>query len=179
MKKAVASVLLFVFLFNLVGYKVLFFCLTAAADLRLEAEIAKIRSDDNRLITIRIPLNLPYAPEKTEFEPASGEVQANGTTFRYVMWRIEKGEVELLCISNREESRIIDRTDEFVRKISLMISGNKKKISYKEVHIDFFQLPVAALSAPGSAPEADYPVLPDLNTDKGYPTLPANPPNFA
>lgn len=177
MKKAVASALLFVFVFNLVGYKVLYFCLSTIADARLEAKIADIRENDDRLITVRIPVNLPYAPDKTDYEPATGEVKSAGITYRYVMWRIDKGQLELLCIRNTEKSALTARTDEFVQKISLLISGNKKKIAYKDLHVDFFQfpMPVASATTPRGS-QKKYPILDGLDVSKGYLTPPAIPP---
>ncbi len=123
MKKIAAILLLFVFIFNFVGYKLLVAYKVANAKYNLEAAIDKNDFDNKDLIVIKKPTNLPYYNNTNSYSRAYGEVEFNGITYHYVKTRIYNDTIELLCIPNAEKQILLQNTKEFA-KANLDIRNN-------------------------------------------------------
>ncbi len=54
------------------------------ADHRIESKIQSLNEFDKRLITVKIPINLPYQTDWREFESIDGEMSFKGKTYKYV-----------------------------------------------------------------------------------------------
>ncbi|HUH33018.1 MAG TPA: hypothetical protein VLZ28_03640, partial [Daejeonella sp.] len=128
MKKAASIFLLIVFLFNTVGYKALFCYLEEQADVRLEAKIKTLDESDSRLITVKIPINLPYQTDWREFESIDGEMTFKGKTYRYVMRKVLRDTLILLCINHEEKSQLQRASAEYYKKINDLASNTKKPL---------------------------------------------------
>jgi hypothetical protein len=128
LKKLVSILLLNVFLFNLIGYKLFFNYLEYKADQELAALIDAV--DDDNLIEIKIPIMLPYHTDWKDFERVDGEVVLNGLTYRYVKQKVYKDTLILLCLDFKEKSKIVKGSkDYFSRANSLTNEPNKKSVS--------------------------------------------------
>src|SRR5262245_32402845 len=72
LKKIVAILLLFVMVFNLVGYRWIFEAIEDKATADLEQKISTGEYSNDQLVEIRIPLNMPYYSDK-DYENVYGE----------------------------------------------------------------------------------------------------------
>lgn len=137
MKKLTAVFLLMVILFNIAGYRLFFYCLTEAADARMESKIEKLDEFDKRLITIKIPINLPYQTDWKYFEPVNGEIAYKGVIYKYVKQKVHSDTLILLCLNHREKSEIENNSDDYFKKVNDL--DNTKKPIAKQAKVDFYQ----------------------------------------
>src|SRR3954468_10461810 len=84
LKKLAAILLLALFVFNTAAYRLLIEYVQARADAKLEARLDKGYYNKDELITVKVPINLPYQTNWKEFERIDGEMNVNGTVYKYV-----------------------------------------------------------------------------------------------
>jgi hypothetical protein len=104
MRKSASIVLLLIVLFNMIGYKALFYYAEKKADASLEARLDKDLYEENELVTLKIPLFNPYQVEQNNFERVNGEVNINGKIFKYVKRKVSDGNLILLCIADEHKN---------------------------------------------------------------------------
>ncbi len=139
MKKVAAIGLLFVFLFNIIGYKFFFYSLEKAADVRLEARLETLPDADKELITVKIPINLPYQTNWKEFERIDGEVTFKGATYKYVKRKVYQDTLILLCINDKEKTTIQKNSIEYFKKVNDLNADANKKPTVKQAKNDYFE----------------------------------------
>ena len=98
MRKPAAIFLLLLLLFNIVGYRAWFYYAEKKADIKMEASLDKNEYNENDLITLRIPLNMPYQLEKSRYERIDGEISLGGKIYKYVKRKISDGDLILACL---------------------------------------------------------------------------------
>jgi hypothetical protein len=130
MRNTAAIFLLIIYGFNLVGYKIFFHLIERKADSRLEASLDAEKYNDNDLVTIRVPLEMPYQVQSSSFERVYGEVRIDGNIYRYVKRKIDKGELVLLCIPNEKKKKLENSRDDFF-KLANDYQNTKKSDSNK------------------------------------------------
>lgn len=106
MKKTAAILLLFIFTFNLVGYQLMYNFKASQADAALEQALDANQYNDSQLISIKQPINLPYYTNSAVFNRIDGEVEIDGTTYKYVKCRVYNDSLEMLCIPHVEKMKI-------------------------------------------------------------------------
>ncbi|NEU09606.1 hypothetical protein GZH53_14865 [Flavihumibacter sp. R14] len=127
MKKITAILLLVLFLFNIVGYKALFLYLSQKADRHIEALIQDATKEDDRFITFKIPLNLPYLPDGNDFETLEGELNVKGTIYKLIKKKISRDTLIVLCINHPEKTRIEKDGNDYFKKVNDLTSDTSKK----------------------------------------------------
>lgn len=73
---------------------------------QLNNEIDKKTYNEQHLVEIKIPLNMPYIIDK-EFEVAYGEKEINGIQYQYVKRKISNNILYLLCLPNNIKSSLV------------------------------------------------------------------------
>lgn len=126
-----------VFLFNVIGYRVFFYFLERGADMRIEARLEKLTEEDRSLITVKIPIRLPYQTDWQDFEKTEGEVTVNGSVYRYVKQRVYRDTLILLCINDHDKSRLIKGTADYFEKVNDLSAENNKKPVFKQSISDY------------------------------------------
>ncbi len=145
MKKLTAIFLILIFLFNLGGYRIWFYFEQQRSDKSIEAFIDKEEYNESDLITIKVPLSLPYQTDTKEFERISGEVNFNGKIYKYVKRRIENGEFVLMCLPDKNKMQIEKVKEDFFKNATDLAqnnnnkSGNSKSISFKNAFSEYEQ----------------------------------------
>lgn len=139
MKKVISILFLLVFLFNVVGYKIFFYYLELAADERIQTKIEQISELDQELITIKIPINLPYHTDWANFERVDGEVNFKGKIYKYVKQKVSRDTLILLCINDQEKTEINKQRDNYVKKINDLSTENNNKPTLKQAKTDYFE----------------------------------------
>ena len=139
MKKAVSLLLLTIFLFNSIGYKVLFVYLEQEADTRIQAKIQTLDEFDQQLITVKIPINLPYQTDWREFESIDGEMTFKGKTYKYVKRKVLRDTLILLCIDHQEKNELQKSSADYFKKVNDLASETNKKPVLKIAKTDYYQ----------------------------------------
>lgn len=106
MKKLSSILLLLVFSFNLIGYKLLFGYLQLRSDQLIESQLDHNDYNESELFTIRIPLSMPYQIQNTDFERVDGEITVQGIIYKYVKRKIDKGELILQCVPDKRKMQL-------------------------------------------------------------------------
>ena len=104
--KLAAIILLLLLLFNFAGYRLWFYFLQKSADTALVARLDAQQYNDEDLITIKVPLKLPYQTAPTDFERIDGEIKIEGTIYKYVKRKVEAGNLVLLCLPHAEKMQL-------------------------------------------------------------------------
>lgn len=107
----------------------------------LEARLDQQQYQDDELISIKTPLNLPYYTSSPEFERAYGNLEVNGVIYQYVKRRVKNDTLELLCLPDREKTNLRTLKNDFV-KFSLdgVTSQQEKKTNASKISFpDFCQ----------------------------------------
>ncbi len=131
MRKFSAILFLFTFLFNLIGYRAVFNYAQKQSDTQLEASLDKSQYNDADLITIKVPLSMPYQTVQSAWERVNGEVTCNGKIYKYVKRRIVSGEMELQCLPDNNKMLIQTAKDDFFKTTNDIASANKKSDNNK------------------------------------------------
>lgn len=128
MKKLAAILLLSLLFFNWYGYRMITGYLQDRSDAQLEARFDQNDYDETQLIELRVPMNLPYHNDWTEYERYDGEVEIDGVHYKYVKRKVENGELVLLCLPNNEKQLIQSARDNFFKLVNdLQQPTNGKK----------------------------------------------------
>ncbi len=128
MKQTAAIFLLVIFSVNMFGYRVIYNYMANKADTQLELALDEEVYNEANLISIKQATNLPYYNNSNAFKRLDGEVNINGTIYKYVKVRVFKDSLELLCIPHLSKMKIQDSKNEFYKLVNeLDPTGNKKK----------------------------------------------------
>ena len=133
--------MLTVLLFNSIGYRIVSSILENRADDLLEAKINAEQFDESELIEIKIPIKLPYHTEWKEFERYSGEVEVNGTYYKYVKRKVVVDSLILLCIPNNSRLIFESSRDKFFELVNNLKAPLEKKANsiLKNLITDYLQ----------------------------------------
>jgi hypothetical protein len=113
MKKLAAILLLFVFAFNLFGYKLWSFYAEQHAQKALTATLDNNEYNEEDLILVSKPINLPYYNNTNEFTRADGEAEVEGVYYTYVKYRVNNNRLEMLCLPNKQKTKIRQAKNDF------------------------------------------------------------------
>ena len=138
MKKLTAIFFLLLFLFNIAGYKGLFFFLNKSADERLAEKIKAGNNLEKDLILVKFPFNVPYLSDSKDFESTEGEVNVNGTIYNYVKRKIARDTLFLMCIENKEKTLIEKKRAEYFNKVNDLDADTGKKSGAKQLKVDYY-----------------------------------------
>jgi len=139
LKKLAAILLLTLFLFNAVGYRLFIDYAQDKLDAVLEARLDKGYYHEEELITVKTPIHLPYQTNWKEFERVDGEVNVNGVVYKYVKRKLLNDTMIFLCIPHEEKTQFQARANDFFGKTNdLPGSDNSKKTEViKQLLSDF------------------------------------------
>lgn len=129
MRKLVAIFMLAIFAFNVAGYQVIYNYMAAKADAGLELALDQNNYNDEDLVTIKQPTNLPYYTNSKEFQRIDGEVEMDGVKYKYVKCRIYNDSLEMLCIPNKSKMQIEQSKNDYAKVAHDFQQDNGKKKS--------------------------------------------------
>ena len=128
-KRLAAISLITLLVFNWYGYRILMNYREAQATSQLQAKLDQNQYDESTLFEIRVPLNMPYITDWDDFETTYGETEINGMHYTYVKRKVERGELVLLCIANKEKTALRDAKDNFFKLVNDLQQPTGKKDS--------------------------------------------------
>lgn len=130
MKNKLISISLIVLLaVNWFGYQIIAGYLEKKALADMQTKLDTKHYNDNELISIKIPFELPYGSGSEEFTMSDGSIDINGITYQYVKKRVYKGNLEILCIPNFTKSSIKKSKDDFSKQVNDIATTNTSKKS--------------------------------------------------
>lgn len=183
MKKLSAILLIALFLFNLFGYRILFNYEQQQSDVRLESSFDKEDYNDADLITIKVPLSLPYVNNQHNFERIDGEITVNGKILKYIKRKITDGNLILMCLPDHNKMQIESAKGEFFKYANDLVQNNQSKKSGNTKSGVFKNLVTECCIisddyAPArQMPQRAYNITSGLNyLPSAYDTLPEQPP---
>jgi len=106
LKKFAAIFLILVLWVNWYGYRFITDHIQRQSDKNLEVKLDKNDYDESQLYEIRIPLNMPYQNNSSEYERHYGEINIDGKTYTYVKRKVVDGFLVLKCIYNTGKQEI-------------------------------------------------------------------------
>lgn len=113
LKHFVAILLLVIHLFNAGGYRLVFDHMEEAAGERMISRIDRQHYNDQDLLEIRVPVNLPYQTSWSDFERYDGEITLQGVHYNYVKRKLHNDTLILLCLPNTEKTKVFNARETF------------------------------------------------------------------
>ena len=151
MKKFAAILLLVLLLFNFIGYRFLFYALQQKAENSIVAQIDNNKYSDAELITLTVPLSMPYLQNSKDFERKDGEITLNGKIYHYVKQKISQGNLILMCLPDEEKTNLLTAKNNFFKSQTDLQNNTSKKSGEgsqvtKLVISDYEQLQTASIN---------------------------------
>jgi hypothetical protein len=115
LRKSFAILLLSLQVFSLGGYWLVSDYFEAKADRSVIQSLDDNRYDEGALVTIRLPLHLPYACSQDQFERYDGSIRINGVFYNYVKRKFYNDTLTLVCIANQEKTRLHNANAEYAK----------------------------------------------------------------
>ncbi|WP_207514042.1 hypothetical protein [Longitalea luteola] len=112
-------------LFNLCGYTLLFEYFIQRSNGQLIKQLDNHDYKDSELIEVKIALHLPYLSNWSEYERVDGEAEVNGAYYSYVKRKIHNDTLYLLCLPNKNKTRLTAARIEYASKAH-DVPANKK-----------------------------------------------------
>ncbi len=127
LRKALAILMLAVYLFNLAGYPLVFNFLMDKANRDLIVQLDKNNYDESALLEIKVPLHTPYITGDNTYERVDGQAVVNGIRYNYVKRRIDGDTLYMLCLPDTKGTKLLAAKNEYGKQVSDIPSGKKEK----------------------------------------------------
>lgn len=119
------------------GYRLWFYFEQQQSDKKVEALIDKEEYDDDQLLTLKVPLSLPYQTDWKEFERVDGEINLDGKIYKYVKRKVQNGELILLCIPDHNKMNLENAKNDYFKYASDLMENNASKKSDNSKSLSF------------------------------------------
>jgi len=106
-KRAFAILLIFVFLFNVIGYYGIYVVMITQAHTALNQKIDNNDYTTDQTFTVKIPLALPYPVQQNNFERVQGEFEYQGEYYKLVKQKYENDTVFVVCLKNNDHKKAV------------------------------------------------------------------------
>jgi len=128
MKKLATILLMSILLINWYGYRIVAEYFENRVADEMQAELDNDHYSEADLVTIKVPLSLPYISNYQNYEKMEGNIQVNGVSYQYVKRRVFNDTLELKCIPNTAKTIIRNARDEFSKLANdfVNLSASKK-----------------------------------------------------
>lgn len=128
MKQLTAIFFLLLFSFNWFGYRLYYDYLQHKTNVNLEALIDNNSYDESQLMELKIPVNIPYQTSWASYQRYDGEIELNGTIYKYVKRKLSNDTLYLMCIPNSKKMRLETAKNDFFKLTNdLARNDNSKK----------------------------------------------------
>lgn len=118
MKRLSAILLLGVLFFNIYGYRIFLNYMDRQATAHLEMKLDAGDYNENDLVEIKLPINLPYQTDWIEYEPYYGQVNLDGKYYQYVKRKLSNDTLYLLCIPHHVKTKIHEAKTDYFKSIA-------------------------------------------------------------
>ena len=95
---------------------------------QLERRLDEKQYDETALIEIHVPVSLPYQTDWKEFERVNGEIEYQGTHYKFVERKLKGGEMIYKCIPNEGKAQLVNARENFFKLVNdLQTQESSKK----------------------------------------------------
>ena len=129
MRKLVALFFLSAHLFSLGGYQLLFKQMEQQAGKQFVAQLDDLAYNEDELIEIKVPIELPYMQNWDNYERYDGEVIVDGVHYNYVKRKLVNDSMSFLCLPNVEKNRLYNARETFFALVNDIEKGDSQKES--------------------------------------------------
>ena len=180
-KKLATILLLLLLIFNFVGYRLFFSVLQQKANNTIVAKIDKLDYNDADLITLTVPLSMPYLSDSKDFERKDGEVTLNGKVYHYVKQKVSNGNLILMCLPDEQKTQLqTAKTDFFKSQVDLQNNTSKKSGDNSQVTklviSDYEEFQTTAFNFYSTQLNTSFFSNPSFALQKGEGIMPEQPP---
>jgi hypothetical protein len=127
LKRLAAISFLCLLLFNIAGYRLWFHYAERQATAQLVATVEQDQYDASELITLTVPLSLPYQTDWADWEKVRGEIEIDGTVYQYVQRKVSGGQMILQCLPNHKQQQLVSARDRFFELANSFSDDQKKE----------------------------------------------------
>lgn len=99
--------LLGVHLFYLGGYMLVFQYFIHQSDIQIVKEIYDNKVDSQKLLELKVPVNMPTIQDWTEYEHIEGQIQLNNAYYNYVRLKMTRDTMYLICLPNDVKTNLM------------------------------------------------------------------------
>ncbi|HUQ66524.1 MAG TPA: hypothetical protein VM101_10230 [Flavitalea sp.] len=124
MKQLTAIFLMGLCLFNLIGYRALFFYAQQRSDAAFQINLDNKNYNEAHLITLKVDLDMPYQMQETSFERVDGQIEVEGKIYKYVKRKVSNGQLVLQCLADPVSNKLESARETFF-KISNAVAQDK------------------------------------------------------
>jgi hypothetical protein len=110
------------------------------ADYTLVASLDKEEYNDADLLTITVPLSLPYLNNQQDFERVDGEITVEGKIYKYVKRKIIDGNLVLLCVPHHAKMQLESAKEDFFKYSNDLVQNKHSKKSDRSKEAGFKKL---------------------------------------
>jgi hypothetical protein len=125
LKKAVSILLVFLLLFNALGFYGLLRGLQYKTTLDLVKRLDNQQYSQDETITIKVPFAIPYQLDSDGYERVDGEIQYDGEFYRLVEQKLERDTLFIVCIKDHASGRIEQALEDYVKTFTDKPSHSK------------------------------------------------------
>jgi hypothetical protein len=126
LKKPAAILFLALMIFNLAGYRLLFYYAQQQSDKQVRLSLDSKSYNEEDLVTIKVSLLLPYPLTSTSFERVDGEININGKIYKYVQRKVQNGELILVCLPDKNKMRLENARDDYFKQTNDFTTDTKQ-----------------------------------------------------
>jgi lipopolysaccharide export system protein LptC len=137
LKRLTAIFFLFVLLFNVAGYRIWFYYASEQATAKLIASVEEEQFQQDDLLTLTVPLTLPYQTDWADWEKVRGEIEIDGVRYQYVQRKVVGGQMVLQCLPNKVHTKIESARDRFFNLANSFQGDDASKKAHSGTTVKF------------------------------------------
>ena len=100
---------------NSLGYYGIFVVLKYQNDVEMMQKLDRSEYSESDMITIKIPISIPYATDSQDFERADGLIEHEGEFYRMVKQRMLQDTLHVVCVKDYELAYINQSWEDYVK----------------------------------------------------------------
>jgi hypothetical protein len=117
-KRLFATIILNIFLLNVLGYYGVLLGLKADSGTTLAARLDSDMYDLGGTVTFKVPLAVPYSIDSEGYERVDGEFKKDGEIYRLVRQRLYQDTLYIVCVKDEATSKINKTLEDFVQSFA-------------------------------------------------------------
>lgn len=115
MRKAVSILLVFLLLFNALGFYGLLQGLKYKNTLDLVRRLDNQQYSKDETVTFKLPFTVPYQLSSNGYERVDGQIQIEGEYYRLVEQKLSRDTLYIVCIKDHDSNRIMQALGDYVK----------------------------------------------------------------
>jgi hypothetical protein len=132
---------------NALGYYGIFLGMQYKNDLAMTKALDSDNYDREQVITLKVPVSIPYMPDQADFNKIEGKFEHQGQLYRIIKQRYAQDTLTIICVKDTEHEKIDRVLTDFVKTFTDKASDNKPttKISFNFLK-DYLTVPFSIRS---------------------------------